>query len=1093
MKQVQDSIPQIRIPVRNHHSLEYRSWVQMYRSYAYGKRHRFMRETHLHKLQTSISSLKSGLYDHLVNNALQRSLETDPRLAFFGDIDADEAHAVLAQYLEHQLANAFSLYRGGDGAERQRKLVERIVAILVEEIGEEVADTVSVATPLRRLLAIQESTDGFEPPDSPLSRSALFSGTRMDPSLGTQFCKELANCDRVDILCSFIRWTGLRVLLASLRKLANVKTDSGPRIRVITTSYMGATEARAIEELSRLPNTEIRISYDTKRTRLHAKAYVFHRETGFGSAYIGSANLSGAAMAEGLEWTTKISQYELPYLWAKISATFESYWQDDEFQLFETSDGQLLRQALTTESNRERTPDAIYAFDLRPYPFQEELLDLIAAERRVHGKHTHLIVAATGTGKTMVSAFDYARVARELGRRPRLIFVAHREEILRQALGTFRSVLRDQNFGDLFVGGIEPGQSEHLFCSIDTYNSRELWRQPNDAFEYIVVDEFHHAAAPSYRMLLDNVRPNYLLGLTATPERSDRLDVYHWFGGRSTAEIRLPDAINRRLLCPFQYFGVSDSVNLENLVWRRGGYRVEDLDQIYTGNDIRANLILEKVHEILHSPLNARGLGFCVSIAHAEFMAQFFTSRGIPSLALSGLTTKEARRSAQDQLVSRQLNFLFVVDLYNEGVDIPELDTVLFLRPTESLTVFLQQLGRGLRLHPEKECLTVLDFIGSHRREFRFASRFQSLSSNPAVNVQKEVESGFPHLPSGCSIQLERVAQQHVIKNIRESINSTRPRMITCLSEFGNLLGRKPTLDETLDYLDVSLDALLSRGLWSRMLAEAGLASAPIAPDEERLSKGLHRFSHADDLHRIEGILDYIERISDGAMNPGRNPMDDRLMTMLHISLWAEECKGWSLEEATNRLRRNPAVLDDLRDILLLQLKHAQIAESPSSPENCGPLVVHGTYSRDEILAALGYWSLDSRPGQREGVLHLPQSKIDAFFVTIQKSENDYSPTTMYEDYLISHDLIHWQSQSRTSAESPTGRRYIEHRSRDYTPLLFVRDTRKLASGKSSPYVFLGKCEYVSHEGSRPMSILWRLHSPVPSRYFRRLTRHLIA
>ena len=334
-----------------------------------------------------------------------------------------------------------------------------------------------------------------------------------------------------------------------------------------------------------------------------------------------------------------------------------------------------------------------------------------------------------------------------------------------------------------------PRTVRHLFCSIQSYNTRELWRRPPDEFAYVVVDEFHHAAAPSYRRLLDHVSPQILLGLTATPERSDQLDVLHWFDGRTSAEIRLPDAINRRLLCPFQYFGVADSVDLDSLVWQRGGYRVEDLDRVYTGNDVRARLILDKVHEMLLDPRRARGLAFCVSIAHAQFMARFFNDHGLPALALTGESPDELRLAAQGRLRAREVNFLFVVDLYNEGIDLPEIDTLLFLRPTESLTVYLQQFGRGLRLHDEKDCLTVLDFIGAQRREFRFASRFRALSTRPTSRIDGEIEQGFPHLPSGCVVQLERVAQQRVLDNVRESVRMLRPRMIGSLRELRPVFG----------------------------------------------------------------------------------------------------------------------------------------------------------------------------------------------------------------------------------------------------------------------------------------------------------------
>ncbi len=1026
--------------------------------------------------------VQPGLYDHLVNSALRTRLDaaTDPRLAEFGEVDAEDAHAAIAQYLERLLAGSLSTLRGKDAAEKQRRLVDRVIETLVSELGDDWSDRFNLASPLRRLLAVHaEPTSIAAPrPDTPLARSALLTGTRLDPSLASQLSKEFAAADRVDILCSFIKWSGIRLLMDALHELTATPHPAGPRLRVISTSYMGATDAKAIEALRDLPNTEVKVSYDTERTRLHAKAYVIHRDTGFGSAYIGSANISRAALSEGLEWTSKISQYELQHLWQKIIATFESYWNDDEFEQFDRDAAPRLREAIS----RERTRDSVDVgllptFDLRPYPFQEEILDAMAAEREVQDKYRHLVVAATGTGKTMIAAFDYKRWAG--GQKPSLLFVAHREEILRQALGTYRAVLRDQNFGDLLVGGTTPEQHDHLFCSIQSYNSRRLDELARDRFDYIVVDEFHHAAAPSYRRLLEAARPKVLLGLTATPERADGLDVLTPFGGEPTAEVRLPDAISRRLLCPFQYFGVADSVDLDGLTWQRGGYRIEDLDAVYTGNDVRASLVLDKIQETLLDPLHARGLGFCVSVAHANFMARFFAEHGIPSIALSAETPADDRRAAKERLIRREINFIFVVDLYNEGVDIPEIDTVLFLRPTESLTVYLQQLGRGLRLHDDKDCLTVLDFIGAQHRQFRFASRFRALSTDPTGRLEREIESGFPHLPAGCVIRLERVAQQRVLENVRTSLTLRRPQMVGDIRELGRHLGRAPTIRETLEYLDTTLDELLKRGLWSRLLSDAGFANAPCGDDEDRLAKGIRRLVHIDDPQQLRFLLAHL----DGQTPP--DPLDERRRAMLHVTLWGADGTSMTPEEADTRLRANPNALGDLQAVLDYRLQHTRTRPTDLLPNLAGPLALHAEYTRDEALIGLGHWDLDRRPDFREGVLHIRDRKIDAFFVTLHKTEDTYSPTTMYEDYAISDQLFHWQSQSTTSADSPTGQRYIRHREQGYTPLLFVRERKSLPGGLAAPYAFLGPADYVSHEGSRPVSVTWRLRAPMPTRLAR--------
>ncbi len=1027
--------------------------------------------------------MQPGLYEDLLSRALVGKLAElpDARIAALAKIDAEDAHTAIAQYLEHLLVKSLGGLRGTEAVERQRRLVDRVIDVLAEELGAEWRGAFRLADPLQRLLAIHAGNPPARP-DTPLARSALLTGNRRDPTLSSQLAREIETADHVDILCSFVRWSGLRLLLDALKQLT-ARPAERPRLRLISTSYMGATDPAAIERLRQLPNTEIKISYDTQRTCLHAKAYLIHRDTGFGSAYIGSANISRVALSEGLEWTSKISQYELPHMWQKIAATFDSYWTDPEFEAFGEDSVARLRQAISAERRQGDfdTPTALPGFDLRPYPFQEEILDALAAERSVLNKHRHLVIAATGTGKTMVAAFDYRRWSREQASRPRLLFVAHRAEILRQALDTFRGVLRDQNFGDLLVGGNIPEQREDLFCSIQSLHQDELDQISPDRYDYVVVDEFHHAAASSYRRLLDHLRPKVLLGLTATPDRADGLDIYKWFDGQASAEIRLPDAISRRLLVPFQYFGVSDSVDLDTLQWQRGGYRMADLDDVYTGNDVRANLVLDKVHETLADPHRARGLGFCVSVAHAEFMARFFGERGLPAIALSAASPDDQRRSAKQRLIAREINFIFVVDLYNEGVDIPEVDTVLFLRPTESLTIYLQQLGRGLRLDDEKDCLTVLDFIGAQRKEFRFASRLRALSTNPTRKLETEIETGFPHLPPGCSMQFERVAQQHVLENVRRTLILRRPQVIADLKELGKHYGRTPTLDEALAYLDTTPGQLLKRGLWSRLLHDAGLVETCDAPDEAQLARGIRRLAHCDDPRQIT----YLLRSLDGELGAPEDEEAIRRLTMLHVGLWGAEGAEMSLEQARQRLRQNPSACDDLRALLGYRRTHAHTQLGELHPGLSGPLAVHARYTRDEILAGLGRWTMDHRPRFTEGVLHLPDTRVDAFFVTLQKTEAAYSPTTMYEDYVISDRLFHWQSQSTTSADSRTGQRYIRHRERGCTPLLFVRESKYLPEGLAAPYAYLGPAEYVSHEGSRPISIIWRLRHAIPARLLR--------
>ena len=338
----------------------------------------------------------------------------------------------------------------------------------------------------------------------------------------------------------------------------------------------------------------------------------------------------------------------------------------------------------------------------------------------------------------------------------RLLFVAHREEILKQSLYTFRAGLKDANFGELFVGGYKPESIDHLFLSIQTLNSQDFTsKTAPDFYDYIVVDEFHHAAAPTYQKLLQHYRPKILLGLTATPERMD-------------------------------------------------GYDKSELERVYAFSGVvaqrRAELAAVSVMKYVTDIDEVKGLGFCVSVEHANFMAEQFNRRGIPSISLTGKSSDEERNAAKHRLVSGEVRFIFVVDIYNEGVDIPEVNTVLLLRPTESLTAFLQQLGRGLRLAEDKECLTVLDFIGQANKRYNSEDKFAALLSNTTRSVSREIRDGFVSAPKGCYIQLEKKAARYILDNIRASYGNTAG-LVSRIGSFAEDSGLELTLGNFLRYL----------------------------------------------------------------------------------------------------------------------------------------------------------------------------------------------------------------------------------------------------------------------------------------------------
>lgn len=1020
----------------------------------------------------SVHRMERGLYERIADEGLEAALQ-----ALVGEyqaqhLDEGESHVVLAEHLAHLITQVLRRQPSKERLKHQVALCNRLVQILGEHDPTVQSGRETLPEDVRRLLAVY--TEGSAParPDTPLSEASLLTGTRVDPSLVSQLKRELASADRVDFLCSFIKWSGIGLLRDALEDFCK---REGTELRVLTTSYMGATDVGAVKTLAELPNSIVRVSYDTHRTRLHAKAYLFERVTGFSTAYIGSANLSRPALTEGLEWTLKVTQYADAPIWDKVRGTFETYWNDGEFEPF---DEVKLTEALKEQRRTAETRAIVPAFELRPFQFQAEILERLAAERaEAAAPHRQLVVAATGTGKTMIAAFDYQRQVRDAGGRyPTLLFVAHRREILQQSLGAFRAVLRDQNFGDLLDGQSRSSQTDHLFATVQTlFQRRWIEQQDSAAYDYVVIDETHRSAATSYRGLLDHVQPQILLGLTATPERADGEDILAYFNDRISAEVRLPDAINRRLVVPFHYYGVTDNVDYHRLHWERGGYRVSEVDNLVTGNHVRARAVVDQCRRRLLDVHQARGLGFCVTIAHAKFMARFFDDSGIPALALSADSPRAVRDDAQRRLRAREINFIFAVDLYNEGVDIPEVDTILFLRPTESLAVFLQQLGRGLRLTPDKDYVTVLDFVGRMHRNFRFDRRLRAMLTDNAHPPEQEIEHGFPHLPAGCAIELERVARDWVIANIRQSLLRGQSRFVRDIAAFENESGHPLTFARFLEYHGLTPKDVYRRMTWTRARIRAGLIEDVQEPDEEAIRKWLRRIVHTDDRLRL-GRWRHWLRDGQG---------DDALVLALCLQLIGASTGVASATDAWTLLQRNPVHLEEARMLVewLLDRPGGHPGErAASTPEL--DFALHAHYTRDEILALTGERTWERNPEVREGVRHAASRKLDLFMVTLNKTEKDYSPSTLYEDYAIDAEHFHWQSQSTTSEQSPTGQRYIHHAEMGCRPLLFVRE-HKRTDGLAPPYAYLGPIRYVRHSGDRPMSIVWRMEHTLPARLLR--------
>ncbi|SCF97385.1 DUF3427 domain-containing protein [Streptomyces sp. Ncost-T10-10d] len=935
----------------------------------------------------------------------------------------------------------------------------------------------------RQLLAVaeQEAPGVYAiRPATPLSETALITNSPDDPSLGFELRAELATADRVDLLCAFVKWHGLRVLEQSLSSAR----DRGVPIRVLTTTYIGATERRALDRLVREFGAEVKVNYELRSTRLHAKAWLFRRESGFDTAYVGSSNLSKAALLDGLEWNVRLSSVATPSVLRKFEATFDAYWSERSFEPYDPdSDAQRLDDALSQAGGSGRnggTTITLSGLEVRPYPHQRDMLERLEVERTVHGRHHNLLVAATGTGKTVMAALDFKRLRRTLGRDPRLLFVAHRKEILEQSLRVYQNVLTDANFGELFVGGEIPDSWTHVFASVQSLNSSVLDRFAPDHFDVIVIDEFHHGTSPTYRRILDHFDPKELLGLTATPERMDGLNIQdEFFEGRIAAEMRLWEALENDLLSPFHYFGVTDNTDMSAITWKRGSYDATALSNLFTGNDARARLVVQAVKDKVADPGSMRALGFCVSVAHAVFMADFFRRAGLHAVALSGETSRHERKDALDQLKAGALQVIFSVDLFNEGLDVPDVDTLLLLRPTSSATVFLQQLGRGLRRTEDKAVLTVLDFIGQHRKEFRFEEQFRALTNLTRNRLLANIEHDFPQLPSGCQIILESKAKDLIIDNIRSQISVNVTQLAREVARYA-----EPQL---ADYLKESGRELkeLYRGngnSWTGLLRRAKLLPETGPEGETSLLKRVSAFLHVDDPLRVAV---YSKLLADDAPTyDDLSEQEQAYARMFFFSLWPLGGDFNSYQDGFNTLRPQHAFRDELRQVFAHALDQADHVPVPLLGRHASlPLTVHASYSREEILPALGQSYVGGfMPGHfREGVKWCENIQTDALLITLEKDEKDFSPETRYKDYALNESLFHWESQNQTSETSPTGIRYQTHEEKGTHVLLFVRRYKKTDIGGPQPWMLLGPAEYIEHKGSKPMGITWKLRHEIPA------------
>lgn len=945
---------------------------------------------------------------------------------------------------------------------------------------------------------------------APMTRALVTGG--LQDSLLPHLKHHLAASNAVDIAVAFTLRSGVELLQAHLQDLL----DRHGKVRILTGDYLGTTDPDALLRLLDLQgDIECRIfqtnglsSEQALASTFHPKAYLFHHRDGTAAAFIGSSNLSQTALTDGVEWNYRVHPSRDPRGWSEIQLGFNA--------LFTSANTVPLTAEWIARyrDRRQRTPHPRFAEVIpdgpveipTPHIIQQEALRALEQTRQ-EGHRAALVVLATGLGKTWLSAFDSQNFRR-------VLFVAHREEILTQALATFRAIRPHDNLGR-YTGGEKSPAAAVLFASIQTLSRQvHLDRFAKDEFDYLIIDEFHHAEAPTYRRLIEYFTPQFLLSLTATPERTDGADLLALCENNLAYRCDLTEGIRQNLLCPFRYFGVPDAVDYRNIPWRNKKFDETALTQAVATQARAANAL-----EHYRAWGGQRTLAFCVSQRHADFMAAFFVQNGIPAKAVHAGPTSAPRAESLEALREGSLPVICAVDLFNEGVDVPELDTVMMLRPTESRILWLQQFGRGLRRSDPEKQLTVIDYIGNHRSFLLKPQALFGLSSRDRdiLNLLDRLDAGTAELPPGCTVTYQLEA-----KNILRALLRTNGSAVELLTrryqDFRDTLGVRPTAAELLregynprilrpvfgSWLSFvqSQDGLHPNGTLAYTQAKTFLDTL----ETTEMTKSYKMLVLLAMLNRnqLPGTLPLAEIAQEVTAIAQRDPRIaadlgdalnspeqlNRLLTDNPIDAWIQgkgtggiRYFGFQKGTLSSTLHIPPNLAQSLQE-LAREIVDWRLADYFSRPGQTSSLHPGGTnvlgtipykaYRRPEIAPLFGLPYSERYWGQG----FVRQDRHTFLFVTLDKT--DHTAAFQYQDHFRSATHFQWQSQNRTSQDSDAGGSIRDHRSQGITVHLFVRAKAKTPDGRGAPFYYCGPVEFDSWSGNKPITVIWKLSAPVP-------------
>ena len=949
--------------------------------------------------------------------------------------------------------------------------------------------------------------------------------------------QELLNCKKFYFIVSFIRYSGIQLLISTLDKLEK----QGIQGEIITSVYLNITDSKALRKLLSYKNIKVKI-YNNSSESFHTKAYLFEKEK-YHSVVIGSSNISQSALYSAEEWNVKLTDSSFFNIYGKSLNQFEKLWHSNEAI-------ELTQDFIDEYEKYKKSVNVQNTFDYRktkieqenefvPNSMQKRVLGKLK-ETRENGNKKGLVISATGTGKTYLAAMDIKQFFEiksnaenklfEINDKKsktsniKFLFIAHREELLENAINVFSKILKiDKNeFGKIY-GGLKEIDKSMIFASIQSLRNCYNEFKPS-FFDYIIVDEFHHSMSDSYLKTLSYFNPKFLLGLTATPKRMDGKDILSLCDYNVVDEIGIKEALEEDLIVPFHYFGVNDyMINYDNIPYKNGKYNEKILLQNLLLNT-RTDYIVEKINKFGFDGDKLSAVAFCQNIEHAFFMKEEFTNKGYKSAVITANTSSNDRVKILEKFKNKKIEILCVVDILNEGIDIPTINLLLFLRPTMSSTIFIQQIGRGLRKAENKDFVTIIDFIGNHKKDYLLINYFSSEVDNKDTLFTKkekiinEIKNQFSNIPKSCYVELDRICQNRIIEKIEKinfgSKNILKEMYLDYKAEIGKFE------DEFLRIRDFDTNIELFQELCLKMHsfynAQLQFEDSKIFKNENEknplntaetqfleylekkitlvepftfliidyLATGKEYINNSDLLNKYKEFFDIkrnfekyylLNRIFEELTE------DEILEKNLYGYKFSKKYKNLFLNKKLNEKNNMKSqqkenklnFINRLKQLIHLGLNEFKRNDLDEFNENI--LISYKEYKRVELQILLD--SKVPKGSWRAGYANT--DKDICLFATIDKT-HILQENLKYDNSLFADNIIQWISQPKTAHTSSVGKMFINHKELGYNVHIFIRKFAFMDGNKTNPFIYLGKANYHKSSGDKPMRILWELEKKIP-------------